>query len=237
MTDKNEIDKLELHQVFVQANTIAGYRYLDLTGVVLNRIGDLYSEHSIDPAGCLLKSPKDMKDPYAIRFSPDKIWVHYAPIESLKYVIDTAPEWITSIAKKLEVKKFSRLALRTQFFLQSKDIVKESTELSKQLSGKLLQDTIKEVDDPLEVAFEYRVRIPLKQYIASIRIAIVKIIREPTNPTEFPSDGIIFDLDIYRKGKSPNGLPQAETVGFLKTAMDYTYELLEKIGYKLLKES
>lgn len=234
MTEKNEIGKSGLHQVFVQANTIAGYRYLDLTGVVLNRIGDLYSEHSIDPAGALLKSPKDTNDPYAIRFSPGRIWLHYAPVDSLKYVIDTAPEWITSIARDLEVKRFSRLGLRSEFFKAYKDIVKASTELSKKVSGELLQDMIAEIDDPIDAAFEYVVRIPLKQYIAGIRITFVRIAREPTNPAEFPSDGLIFDLDIYRR-RSPDGLPRAETEGFLKTATDYTYDLLERIGYKLLE--
>ena len=103
-TEKNKKKKWTLHQAFTQAKTVKGYRYLDLAGLTLNRIGQFYEQHNIDAAGCLLRQRKEDVDPYEIRFSADTIWLHYAPIDSLNYVVDTAPEWIIGIAKDVEVK-------------------------------------------------------------------------------------------------------------------------------------
>lgn len=234
MNKESNSDKAQLHQVFVQANLIKGYRYLDLSGVVLNRIADLYKEFSIDPNGALLKTPKDVKDPHALRFSVDRIWVQYAPIKSLKYVIDTAPEWIEGISKDIGVSRFNRLGLRAQYFMPCKNIIKSSTILSKKISGDIFQDMLADVDDKEDADLNYRVRIPIKDFIALIRVSIVRIERDAREPGDFPSDGFIYDMDIYRRRTSPDWLPRAETRGFLKSAADIVYDLLEK-GYSLME--
>lgn len=239
MTDKSSNNKLQLHAVFVQANPIAGYRYLDLSGIVLNRIADLYSGYTIDTEGCILIKPKDLKDPYSIRFSAQRIWLHYALIESLKYVEDTASQWIESISKDIEVTRFSRLGVRSEFFTPCTDIVKSTTILSRKVSSSVFQSMIAEVEDPADAAIEFTIRIPIKQFIASIRVTTVRIIRKPTESTksiDYPSDGLIFDVDIYRRRKPPEGLSKAEIKGFIKSASDHTSELLEKVGYSLLEE-
>ena len=235
MTDNKDNGKLELHQVFAQANTIAGYRYLDLTGVIMNKIGDFYNYSAVDLAGSILRNPRDDKDPYSIRFASDRIWLHYAPVDSLKYIIDTAPEWIMNLAKEMEVARFSRLGLRSHFFKPCEDIVKAVTSLSRKASGSIFQDIITEVDDPLDIAFSYVTRIPVKQYIASIGVTVLQVNRAPINPFDFPSDGLVFDVDIYRRRKPPEGLHRSELPKFFKTASDITYELLEKIGYRLME--
>jgi len=235
MTNESNSDKQRLHAVFVQANTIKGYRYLDLSGVVLNRIADRYREFTIDPGGCIMRDPKDAKDPYAIRFSSDRIWLHYVPVESLKYVLDTAPEWISSIAKDIDVRRFGRLGLRCQFFAPCKDIVKASTVLSKKISGDILQNTIAEVDDRKDAVVEYHMRVPVGRFIAAIHVATIKIMREPRTAVDFQSDGLLFDVDIYLRREPPTDIPRAETKGFLASAIDQVYNLLERVGYNLLE--
>ena len=56
------VKKWTLHEAFVQAKLFNGFRYLDLSGVVLNRIGKFYEEKNIDPAGCLLRRRTDVRD-------------------------------------------------------------------------------------------------------------------------------------------------------------------------------
>ena len=235
MTNKNDKTKFQLHAVFVQANTISGYRYLDLSGIVLNRIANLYSEFAIDPAGCVLRNPKNQKDPFSVRFSTDRIWLHYTSVDSLTYVVDTAPEWVEGISKDIEVARFSRLGLRSEFFSPCTDIVKATTELSRKVSGAIFQNMIGEFDDPADAAVEFVIRVPLKQFVANIRATIIKITRESKEPTDYKSDGILFDVDIYRRGKLAEGFSKAETKGFLKSATDHTYDVLERIGYSLLE--
>ncbi len=234
MVRETGVDKCQLRKAFVQANTIKGYRYLDLSGVVLNKIGERYNQGGIDPDGCLLTDPKDSKDPRSIRFTANRIWLHYEPIESLAHVIDTAPEWIESIAKEFLVTRFSRLGLRVEYFAPCADIVRASAELSKKISGDIFQSAISEVGDRDDADVEYRVRVPLDNLTVGIRVATQKIARPPQTALDYPSDGLVFDMDIYRKRKPPDGIPRAETRGFLKAASDKASDLLGTIGYSLL---
>lgn len=235
MVDENSSHKWNLHQVFVQANLIKGYRYLDLSGIVLNRISNLYKEFGIDPGGCLLQHPKDAKDPYAIRFSPDRIWLRYVPIESLAYVIDTAPEWINSIAKDIEVSKFSRLGLRSEFFLPCTNIAKASTFLTKRASSEIIGSKVAQIEDRQDVDTECHFRVRVANFIAAIRLRIVKIIREPTAPIDYDSDGLIFDVDIYLRKNPPEGIPRAHTRRFLTSATELVYDLLKDVAYNLVE--
>lgn len=235
MVDTDEKPKFGLHAVFVQANTIAGYRYLDLSGIVLNRIGDHYEEFTIDPGGCVLRKAKNPRDPYAIRFAVDKIWLQYSPIESLTHVVDTAHEWIEAIAKDIEVTRFNRLAVRSQFFAPCKDVIRASAELSKRVSSNVFQEMIAEVEDPDDVGAQYMIRVPIKQFVAIIQATVVKKPKDYHEPTDFRSDGLVFDIDIYRRRKLPEGLPRSETRSFLQSASDQTSELLERVGRTLLE--
>jgi len=235
MVEKKDLNTWNLHQVFVQSGLVKGYRYLDLSGVVLNRIGDLYEEIGIDPAGGVLKKRKNIRDPYAIRFSTEAIWLQYAPIESLEYVVDTAHEWINSIAKDIEVRNFRTLGVRSHYFVASTNIIKSSTLLARKISGDILQDTITDVSEPRDVGLNYMVRVPVKNFIAVVRAQTIRVVREAIEPVDYPSDGLLFDVDIYWRKEGPNLIPRAETKGFVRSAADLTYDLLEKIGYKLLE--
>lgn len=235
MVDEVAPSKWQLHTVFVQANSVQGYRYFDLTGVVLNRIASRYENTTIEPVSCLLRGPKDPKDPYAIHFSVDRIWLQYAPVESLTYVVDTAPEWIRAIAQDLEVTKFSRLGLRPIFFVPSTNIINASSLLARNVSDDLLRRTIEEVDDREDADFEYRVRVRAGQSIATIRIGTVIIRREPQSPQDYASDGLLFDTDIYERVKAPDSIPRAQTKRFLVHASQLARDLLEEIGYNLLR--
>ncbi len=234
--EENEFNKLGLHQTFVQARLHKGYRYLDLSGVVLNRIGGLYEEVNIAPAGGILRKRKNVRDPYAIRFSAETIWLHYAPVESLGYIVDTANEWIQSIAKDIEVRNFGSLGIRSQFFVKSNDIIKSSTWLAKRISGEFLQEIIEDVSEERDTGISYMVRVPIKKFVAVIRMNIIRVVREAVEPIDYPSDGMIFDVDIYWRRGGNNTIPRAETKGFIRAASDQTYVLLDNIGYKLMGE-
>ncbi|GEM_PF-6813724 len=235
-TARNGKKKWTLHQAFTQAKTVKGYRYLDSAGLTLNRIGQFYKQHNIDPGGCLLSQRREDADPYEIRFSADTIWLRYALIDSLTHVVDTAPEWITGIAKDIEVKNFRTLGLRSQFFVETENIVKSSTSLAKIISGVLLQDIIAEVEKKEDVGIEYAVRFPIKKYIGVLRMNNIRLLREPKDPVDYPSDGLLFDVDVYWRREEPNTISRNETAGFLKSAADIEYEMLGKIGARLLEE-
>lgn len=233
---KIEKKKWTLHQAFAQAKTIKGYRFLDSAGLTLNRIGQFYKLLNIDPGGCLLTQRKEIADPYEIRFSSDTIWLHYAPIDSLTYLVDTAPEWIIGIAKDIEVKNFRSLGLRSQFFVETENIIKSSTSIAKIISGTLLQDIIAEVDRKEDVGIQYAVRFPIKKYIGFLRLNYIRTLVEGKEPVDYPADGFLFDIDIYWRREQPNAISRNETAGFLKTAADMEYEMLGKIGTSLLEE-
>jgi hypothetical protein len=234
--NKSDFEKLSLHQAFVQARLAKGYRFLDLSGIVLNRLGELYEEINIGPGGGVLSKRKNPRDPYAIQFSPDVIWLRYAPLESLEYLVDTANEWISSIARDIEVKNFQTLGLRSQHFVKSADIIKSSTLLAKRIFCDPLQGIIADVGEARDAGFRYMVRVPAGKFVAVVRMNTVRILRAAVEPFDYPSDGLCFDVDIYWRRKEPNLIPRAETKDFLRSAADQTYDLLAKIGYKLMED-
>jgi len=232
----SDFEKLSLHQAFVQARLAKGYRFLDLSGIVLNRLGELYEEINISPAGGVLSKRRNSKDPYAVRFSTEVIWLRYVPLESLEYVVDTASDWINSIARDIEVKNFKTLGLRSQYFVKSTHIIKSATLLAKRISGEALQSIITDVGESRDVGIEYVVRVPINKFIAVVRANAIRILRVAEESIDYPSDGLCFDVDIYWQRKEPNLIPRAETKDFLRSGADHTYELLEKIGYKLMED-
>ncbi len=123
-----------VHDVFVQANVVHGYRYLDLSGVVLNILSDRYKQvNLISPAGTSLSDPVDMKDPYEIRFSSARIWLHYVGIDAVQKIEGTAREMMKSIAEKFEMNEFNRYGVRVSYFIATKDVLKAADMVTQKL--------------------------------------------------------------------------------------------------------
>ncbi len=223
-----------LHNVFVQANTIRGYRYLDLSGVVLNRIAKNYVRYAIEPSGCVLIEPNDSHVPYSVRFSSERIWLQYRDIESLNHVVDTAPEWIRSIAQDVQVNRFSRLGFRSVYFIPSNDWVNDTSALAQLMTGEILRDKITQTVDAETLRFEYGLRIPSGNLYIHIRINAVGPIGDEGGETGYPSAGIVFDLDIFMRDSKGPGIPRRETNKFVVAAKDKIQEYLEDIGSKIL---
>ena len=156
--------------------------------------------------------------------------------ESLTHVVDTAHEWINAIAKDMEVTHFLSLGLRCEFFAPQVDIVKGTAMLAKNVSSDLFRALIAPADEKEDATFQYMVRLPVKKFIAVIRAHSVRIVREASVPTHYSSDGLIFDVDVVWRRSTGDGIPRKETRGFLASSSAEVYDLLEDIGYNLLKD-
>ena len=134
----DQVTTWDLHSVFVQANLINGFRFLDLSGVVLNQMGSIYNEMQVDPSGAMLRglrNPDDEAHPYALRVGPWQIWLHYAPAISLNQVADTAPPLIKDIARIIEVEQFDRLGVRVVYYVPSKNVAQSAYSLASKILG------------------------------------------------------------------------------------------------------
>jgi len=165
-----------IRNAYVQANTVAGWRYLDLSGVVINRLGPTYSQVTINTAGGTLSEPLVDNVPSSVQFTPHRILLRYEPIESLQLVADTASDTIRSIAADLEVRKFARVGLRVQYFVPCRDLVLATRMLLRNIAKPLLADQ----DTPdarestnLELAFP----VALDRSDAMVRVRVVRIER------------------------------------------------------------
>ncbi len=67
------------------------------------------------------------------------------------------------------------------------------------------------------------------------QIPVFRKVPDSREPGDLPSDGLVFDVDISRRRKQPDGLPRAEIKNFLESAADHTYDLLNSLGYGLFK--
>jgi hypothetical protein len=230
------LENWKLHVAYVQGNTIAGYRYMDLSGVVLNRIAEQFKRFSVGPSGTSLIDPKGPNTPYEVRFSFNRIWLQFSPVVELSQVQDTAPEWVRSIAKDIEVSRFSRLALRSVFFARLTNLSKAASRLHQAIPLITLGKSIEALQDEADNEFNHVVSVPLGRYIARIMISTIRVTGEAEKPSDYPSQGIGFDVDFYWRRPSPEGIPQAETPSFLHDAVKHTQDLLKEVAYPLLSE-
>jgi hypothetical protein len=229
----------ELRQAYVQTNTVKGYRYFDLSGKVLNLIAEGYEDVGTDGGGTYLRQRKNSDDLYAIRFSWDRIWLHYAPIDSLGHAVTTAPEWIESIGRTLEVSRFERVGFRAEYYYPCEDIIKGSSALARSVSAERLREVVAEPLDRRDANVEYGIRVRSGRFEATVRARVIKIVREPTGPLDYPGDGIAFDVDAYRRAESRGdtfGIPRGETGRYLAEAARAIGSLLENQGYDILQE-
>lgn len=236
MTEKtSKIKTWSLHSTFVQANLINGFRYLDLSGKVLNRIRNEYLElQFVAPVGTGLFLPKKVGEPYAIRFGADRIWLQYAPIESLDHVVANAPPIIRTIAEDIEVTQFDRLGMRAVYFVPCDDLLEATSSLKLNVVGGAFTSFLTK-DPRKEARFQAIVPFSFKEHEIIIRLQGIDIVRPARQPGDYPSQGLLFDVDVGHKAKEGVPIRRSETTEIAKAMSETARTMLFEVGHKLLE--
>ena len=233
---REDPQRWELHAAYVQANMLQGFRYLDLSGVVLNKVADRYRVHTVDPGGTVLRDPVTEDAPYQVRFGADRIWLHYAPLESLAPVLDTAAGWIQSISTDIEVTRFSRLGLRIDYFHPVTDLVATTKALNDLMPVRLLEGFVSPVKHDDDAEFSFSTRFPVEKLIVKILINSVHIMAPWSKPGDYESNGVSFALDVYEQPHDGNSIRRNGVPDFLERARAQIEGLVESIGVPILQE-
>ena len=215
----------------VQANTIAGWRYLDLTGVIVNRLKDTFESIAVGEVnnGTVLSSPTTPEAPSSIQFSPHRIVLRYIPLDSMALVRDTAYDLMRSVAEDMEVSHFGRLGFRAQYFLETEDLRGVSHSFINNLASPALSQLPGYEDEHL--TFGINLPFHSERFDVILRIDSVRVEKPPITPQDYPADGISFDVDVFQRQEVPRG----NASRFINEATRRAEGLLGEIGIPLLE--
>ena len=222
-----------VHDVYVQANVIHGYRYLDLCGGLLNLLSDRYRQvNLISPGGTSLFNPLDMKDPFEIQFESGRIWLHYVGTEAVQKVEKTAPEMIKSIAEKLGMKEFNRYGVRVRYFIATKNVL----EVTDVVTKKLVSPSIAEVVANRRLDVQTSLEIPLifKDLEVILRFRRIVITNPPISPLDYDGDGLLLDIDVGQRSDTA-AFSRHDLAKLMSQAVQAHAELLVEYGQPLLQ--
>lgn len=222
-----------VHDVFVQANVVHGYRYLDLSGVVLNILSDRYKlVNLITPAGTSLSDPVDIKDPFEVQFGSARIWLHYVGIDAVQKVEKTAPEMMKSIAEKLEMKEFNRYGVRVSYFIATKDVLKAGDVVTRKLVAAPITELV--ANRRLDVRTSLEIPLVFKDMEVIFRFRWIVITRPSVNPVDYSGDGLILDIDLGQRSDDA-AFHRHDFTKLMSRAVETHAELLVRYGQPLLQ--
>jgi hypothetical protein len=110
--------QLVLGDAFLQANLIKGYRYLDLSGVIMNWLDDRFASQQVGLRGLVSVQPRDEGDYLMeMRVGSDQIWLHYGLRTPWNLIRKEAPGIVKRVADTFEVSGYSRRGFRVQLVM------------------------------------------------------------------------------------------------------------------------
>lgn len=222
-----------VHDVFVQTNAVHGYRYLDLSGVVLNILTDRYRNvNLIAPTGTSLSHPSNPKDPFEVQFGPSRIWLHYVEVDALQKVEVIAPEMMKSIAEKLEMKEFDRFGVRVVYYVVVKDVQKAADMVTQKLMAKPISEFV--ATRRLDTRTSLEIPLVYNDLDVIFRFRWIVIPRLHVNPQDNDGNNLILDIDVGQR-KEDASFRGKDFKQLMSKAIETQAEILVKYGQPLLK--
>jgi hypothetical protein len=228
-TDLFPSSPFSLINVFVQANTIKGNRYIDDAGKILNKYAEDYTDKEVGLSGLLLGRPKNSeKLPYNIRVDLVRIWMQFHSPSEVSQTLPKASEIVREISDIIGVTHFSRLGLRAVYFLPislEHPVIRKFADMA---LGTSMRNEMNRMGGELQ--FETTIRGTSRDLSLLIGARTIKVPDEP-KPGDFPTDGVAFDVDAYDTGV----LDVARMRRFLLTARDAIEKQFDTIGSEIFE--
>lgn len=180
-----KLNKLHNPECFVQANTVKGYKYVDLAGEILN---DFITktrppEFNMGLNGLVIKKPRGKIE--ELKASADQIWMKFVEIDSLDMVADLFSKEAKKIFETLVVQQISRLGWRSYFIYDFADKA-EQTRYFEKLT--VMPDfEIKVLRADVKTDKKFRVNLGLKP-----------VVKEEDSKK---IHGVLFDVDLSQDGQ------------------------------------
>ncbi len=179
-----KLNRLNNPESFIQINTIKGFKYIDKAGEIVNA----YHKNNVAPqfimglTGLVIEKPKDKVG--QIKISSQSIWAKFNEIDSLDMISSLFSKEAENILQILEVKKISRVGWRNYFIHEFQNKEKQDEYIQK---FKVLEDA-----KLLVIRLELKTG---KDFSANL------IIKPVVKNDEEKTPGILFDVDVFKKGE------------------------------------
>ncbi len=179
---------------FVQVNTIRGNRYLDDAGKIMNAWEDYFPTIQVGLDGLKMNNPTAvMRD---LQVDTKRIWIHYEEPESIEMIAKQSRQVIDSVSKTIGVDSFSRVAIRIQYVVATKDNPNFVYETYKTIFGSTVTKLLETNSQEDKHSFELNLPLKSDRLLINQRIYPVQKTAEGDSK-DLPPDGIMFDSDIH----------------------------------------
>ncbi len=196
-----DFDDLTLEAAYYQVDTIRGFRYLDMAGVVMNRWDDEFPKKSVSTNGLDLSGGSGPIVRATV--SNTKIWTHVRRPSSPGNALEIASDFCDAVGSILGVTRYKRAGLRLQY---AKDI--EHREVAvRRASESLLSPQFNAVADDRSVVDGVRVQKDL--VMGTVRMHLIVGIEQRSDAAKDISEDkqdegdeerkstLVVDADIY----------------------------------------
>ncbi len=209
---------------FVQANTVKGNRYLDDAGKIMNEWDDSFPEKQVGLEGLHMRnSDKALRE---MRVSTSTIWLAFFEPDTLQLVLDQSSNVIQKVAEIIEVEKFSRVGVRTQYVYPVGDVPKAVASLAKRIVGTYVESL---VDDKSKWhALEVATDVVKENARVKLIITFVTRSQQKGNISKLPPHGVMFDIDVLTK--PDESIDASRLKGFLRHAGTEVAVVLDRIA-------
>lgn len=224
--ESNATASIVLVKAFVQANTLKGWRYLDLAGSVMNHYTDTFVDMNVGLQGLGMRNPAAVMD--EARVTPHEIWVGFTRPATLGFVTDKSWNFIATVAEMLGIQTFSRLGLRLQYVLGDPADARSIARAAGLIFGGLWTG----LGDPESFGAMMQVRAG-QDLSAAIRIDPVKLAEGAKEDAALPKDGFNFDADVFRTGT----LQVISLRPFLRAAADWCSSTIPPLAHRFAQEA
>ncbi len=196
----------KLVNVFVQANTIKGYRYLDDCGKIMLAFDEQFPIKGIQGdnlSGQTLSMTNSESPIRQVRVTTQVVWVHFESPDTLQFVIDQSTGIIEKICQLIDVQRFSRIAIRTQHILSDADLDvlagKARSYFFQPALNQLLGVTSVTSDEAVN-GFQFSFPVQVGDMAVNFQVGTAQLADEGSN-TDYPRNGLLLDSDAYRNGE------------------------------------
>ena len=187
------VAQLVLVKAYCQVNTLKGHRYLDDAGKIMNLYDDTFTEKSVGLDGLHMVHKGATLE--GLRVTIDRIWLAFAKPDTLQYVFDNASKLTNQVAEIINVTEAERFGLRLEHLYPIEDTV-----TARAMAAGIFREALLPEDMQLST-FEAVVEAHGDDLNVILRVRPVRRSAEPEEAKALLEFGIMFDADIYRRGK------------------------------------
>lgn len=191
-----------LYNMFVQANTIRGNRYLDDAGKIMNFYEEDFPAMEVGLDGLKMRNPDTKLR--TVQVTTELVWVHIELPDTLTYGSDQAYRIISRVCDIIDVTQLKRMGMRFVHLISTENTGIRRGTMHRRVFNSYADNVLNGVyvnTGNTDKVMEFKVSLKEKERQIDIRIAEVERTANAPDAQRIPGTAILIDSDIHREGK------------------------------------